>query len=302
MNTNDEEYVEGDWLKAGEIAAEALAFGEELIKKGNRLLVVCDKIDDKIIELGGIPAFPTQISCNEIAAHYCPAADDEIIFEDQVCCLDVGASVNGAIGDNALTVDLSGKHADLVKASRDALNNAIKVIQPGVRLGDIGKEIVDTITSYGFSPVKNLSGHGLGVYGIHTKPTVPNFDTGDPTTLEEGDIIAIEPFATDGKGMIYESGQQMSTIYALINKRPVRNLMVRDILKDIESYKGLPFTTRWLTKKFPVGKVTFSLRQLSQLEIIKDYPPLIEQAKGLVSQAEHSVIVKDKPIILTKKS
>jgi methionyl aminopeptidase len=185
-----------DWIKAGKIAAETLEHGRLMIKKGNKLVDVCDACDKKIYELGAIPAFPSQISCNDIAAHFCPEENDETVFDEQLASLDVGACLNGAIGDNAVTVDLSGKYSDLVKASRDALNNALKTVKVGATLGEIGKAIQESIESYGFSPIRNLSGHGLASYNIHDKPSIPNFDTGDDTQLEEGMHIAIEPFAT----------------------------------------------------------------------------------------------------------
>lgn len=288
-----------NWRKAGKIAAEALKYGGGLIKKGSSLLTVSDQIEKKIIDLGGKMAFPAQISCDHIAAHYCAEPDDKTVFEDQLACLDVGVEVEGAIGDNALTVDLSGKHTELVKASREALNNAIKIIQIGTPLGEIGKTIQETISSYGFSPIKNLSGHGLDYYNIHTRPTIPNFDTGDKTKLEKGMVIAVEPFATTGAGMIYEL--ERANIFALVNPKPVRSPFAREILKFItQNYKTLPFTTRWLSKKFGLGKTNFALRELLKNEIIKQFPPLPEKNKGMVSQAEHTLLIDDKVEILTK--
>jgi len=288
-----------NWRKAGKVAAEALKYGGGLIKKGSSLLTVSDQIEKKIIDLGGKMAFPAQISCDHIAAHYCAEPDDKTVFEDQLACLDVGVEVEGAIGDNALTVDLSGKHTELVKASREALNNAIKIIQIGTPLGEIGKTIQETISSYGFSPIKNLSGHGLDYYNIHTRPTIPNFDTGDKTKLEKGMVIAVEPFATTGAGMIYEL--ERANIFALVNPKPVRSPFAREILKFItQNYKTLPFTTRWLSKKFGLGKTNFALRELLKNEIIKQFPPLPEKNKGMVSQAEHTLLIDDKVEILTK--
>ncbi len=287
-----------DWRKAGKLAAEVLDFGKSLIKKGAKMLEVSDKIDAKIYELGGKPAFPSQISCDHIAAHYCAHPDDDIVFDEQLCCLDVGVHVDGAIGDNATSVDLSGKNPELVKASREALDAAIKVVAPGITLGEVGRAIHEVITSYGFAPVRNLSGHGLGRYEIHTSPSVPNYDNHDPTELEEGQIIAIEPFATKGKGMIFES--EPSTIYSLIQKKPVRSPAAREVLKNIEQYDSLPFTTRWLTKNMPLFKVKFGLRELVQNGVLREHPPLPDADKGLVSQAEHTIMVKDKPEILTK--
>ncbi|MBD3361594.1 type II methionyl aminopeptidase [Candidatus Woesearchaeota archaeon] len=288
-----------DWRKAGKIAAEALDYGKGLIKKDSSLLEVSDKIEEKIKQLGGKPAFPVQISCDSIAAHYCAEPDDETVFKNQLVSLDVGVHVNGAIGDNALTVDLSGEHADLIKASRDALNNAAKVLQIGIPLNKIGEAIQETIQSFDFSPIKNLSGHGLDLFDIHTKPTVPNFDNGNTEELKKGQVIAIEPFATNGVGMIYEG--ERANIFALKEKKPVRAPFAREILKHIEDeYKTLPFTTRWLTRKFGQGKTNLALKELLSKEIINKFPPLPEKNKGLVSQAENTFLIGEKVETLTK--
>ncbi len=286
--------------KAVKIAAEARDFGASLIKKDASLLDVTKKVEDKILKLGGEMAFPPQISLNDCAAHFYPDEDDKIIFKDQVCSLDVGVHIDGFIGgDTAITVDLSKENEELIKASREALNNAIKIIKPGITLAEIGKAIQETIQSFDFAPVRNLSGHGLDEYNIHAKPSIPNYDNGDPTELQEDQLIAIEPFASKGAGIIYESGN--ATIFQLIAKKPVRNIYTRQILKELEKYKGLPFCRRWLTEKFSLPKVNFALRELKNLEILREYPPLVDKNHGIISQAEHTLIVKDKPIILTKK-
>jgi methionyl aminopeptidase len=76
--------------------------------------------------------------------------------------------------------------------------------------------------------------------------------------------------------------------------------MTREVLKEIKSYQGLPFTSRWLITKFGAGKTAFALRELGSMGVLDAHPPLLEKGKGLVSQAEHSVIVQDKPIVYTK--
>ncbi|MFH0868317.1 MAG: type II methionyl aminopeptidase [Candidatus Woesearchaeota archaeon] len=283
---------------AGKIAAQVLEYGQSLIKKDASLLEVLDKIENKIFELGGKPAFPVQVSCDHIAAHYCSDEEDKTVFSDQIVCLDIGVQIDGFIGDTAVTIDLSGKHEDLVKASREALENAIKTVKVGVTLGEIGKIIQDTIQKYGFAPVRNLSGHGLGKYEQHTNPSIPNFDNGDNTKIEKGMVFAIEPFASTGAGIVRDSG--IATVFTLENKKPVRGVITRQVLKEIESYNDLPFTTRWLTKKFG-AKAKFALREMEQLGMLHSYPPLADKDKGLVSQAEHSILVDDsgKVIVLT---
>lgn len=288
-----------DWRKAGKIAAEALEYGRTLIKKKASLLEVSDKVEAKIAQLGGKPAFPVQLSCDHFAAHCCADEDDKTILDSQVVSLDVGVHINGAVGDTALTVDLSGKYSDLVKASKEALDAAEKVLQVGAELRKIGKAIQETIQSYGFSPIKNLSGHGLDLYNIHTSPTVPNFDNGNTAKLEKGQIIAIEPFATNGAGMIYET--ERANLFALKNPKPVRSPFAREVLQFIgENYQTLPFTTRWLARKFGHGKTNLAIRELLNNGILDQFPPLPEKNKGIVTQAENSFLIDNKVEVLTK--
>ncbi len=286
-----------NWIKAGKIAHEALFYGKDLIKKGASYADVTDKIEAKIFELGAKPAFPVQISMNEVAAHFTVDPGEDIVFDNQLVSLDVGVHVDGCIGDNALTVDLSGNNKELVKASEDALKAAIETVKLGCDLGTIGKAIHDAITNYGFSPIKNLSGHGLDKFNIHAKPTIPNFDTGDKTKLEKGTVIAIEPFATDGAGIIYESGP--GNLFALIQRKPVRSPIARKVLMEIEEYENLPFSTKWLSKKFSVPQIKFALMELKNIGAVKEYPPLIDRNKGMVSQAEHTLLIDDEVVVLT---
>lgn len=285
------------WRQAGKIAGQVREYGKSLIKPGASLLEVSDKIEDKIRELGAGMAFPAQISCDHIAAHYCAHPRDDIIFDKQVVCLDVGIEIEGCIGDTACTVDLSGENEKLVNASKDALEAAISIVKVGTTLGEIGKVIQTAITKYGFAPVRNLSGHGIAPYNIHTKPSVPNFDSGEKNILEQGMIVAIEPFATTGKGLIQEAG--VSTIFSLIKPKPVRDPFSKKLLQYLERYNGLPFTTRWLYREFPPVKVAFALRELTRIGALHSYPPLVEVQHGIVSQAEHTLYIGDEVEVLT---
>ena len=292
-----EEATKQKFINAGRISAEVRDYGASLIKKNSSLLEVVEAVEKKIFELGAQPAFPVQISCDHIAAHYCPESDDKIVFGEQLVSLDVGVHIDGCIGDTAYTVDLSGKHGDVVKAAQKALDEALKVVRVGATLGEIGKAIQDTIQSYGYSPVRNLSGHGIDAYNIHTEPTIPNYDTHDKTTLKKGQVVAIEPFATNGFGMIQEAGQP--SVFMLVVKKPVRNPITREVLKQIEAYHGLPFCRRWLVRQFGV-KANYALREMTMMGMLQQFPPLVEVKKGMVAQAEHTVLLDDEPIILTK--
>ncbi len=287
-----------NYILAGKIAAQVRDYGKSLIKEGSSVLEILDNVEKKISELNAKPAFPAQISLNETAAHFCPEENDKTILTDQLVSLDIGVHINGCIGDTAITIDLSGKYSDLIKASDKALENALKIIHTGISLGEIGMEIEDTIKSFGFNPVRNLSGHGLGIYSIHKKPTIPNYNTKDKTILEEDQIIAVEPFSTIGFGMIQEKG--LPTIFTLGRNFSSRVDFVRKIIKEIESYKGLPFTTRWLTKKFSKQQAAYALAELMRNECLIDHPPLVEISGGFVSQSEHTIIVGEKTRILTE--
>ena len=286
------------YRKAGRIAATALKEGAAMVEPGVRLKDVLDKVEARITAMGGGIAFPAQLSLNEVAAHSCPSLEDDTEFKQgDVVKLDVGAHIDGRVADNATTIDL-GDHEELLAASRDALHAALRMATPGTPLGSIGKTIQETIASHGFKPIRNLSGHGLGRYQVHTRPSIPNTPTGDTTPLEEDMTVAIEPFATDGEGAIQEGGT--ATVFSPATMRPTRSPYARRVAGTVKGYHGLPFASRWLEKEYGVGKTRIALQELQRNNSIKAHPPLSEKRGGLVSQHEHSVIVKDKPIIYTR--
>lgn len=278
------------WRKAGEIARRTLDYGVSLVKKGVKIREACDKIDQKVVELGGIPAWPVQVSMDHVAAHYTPDYDDDEVFEEQVVKLDVGACYDGYIGDNAATIDLSGKYSKHLKAAEEALYAAEKILKAGVTLNEIGKEIENTMRKYELRPIKNLSGHALSRWVIHDKPSIPNIANGSGIKLEEGQVIAIEPFATNGIGFVDE--YEKANIFSVVNKKPVRSPYTREVLKFIlEEYNQLPFCHRWLAEKFGPGKASLAIRELMKAAVIHEYPPLVERTKGIVAQFENTYLI-----------
>ena len=288
-----------DHEKAGKIAAEVLVFGKKLIKEGAVLGDVSNKVEEKIKKLKGEIAFPCQISINEVAAHYCPDFNDmTVIKKGDLVKLDLGVHVKGKIADTACSIDVGGdKNLELIKASKDALKEATDLMRPGVKLNEIGKAVEEVIVGQGFNPIRNLSGHEVSDYELHAGLTVPNYDDGDETELKENQVFAVEPFATTGDGYIKDS--KNSGIYKLLMPKNVRS--GRDILNYVmKEYKSLPFARKWLLKKFSGFKLNFGLRILEKEEIVLHYKQLVERSNGLVSQAENTIIVKDKPVVLTK--
>lgn len=291
-----------NFLKAGSIAREVRAFGKSLIVKGASYNSVIDQINEKILDLEGKPAFPPQIALNYVAAHYLPQPDEDIVFSDQVIKLDVGICYNGAIGDCAVTIDLSGKYQKLLDATEAALLAAEKTVKVGVKFSEIGKVIEETIASYGFNSVKNLAGHGLGYYKIHTAPQVPNYyDKSSNVVIRPEMTFAIEPFATNGKGFIHEQG--VATIFSYIKTKSVKTESAKFILNKIKSLNGLPFAIHhFMGDKFSLKDIREGIHELLQSGIIAGYAPLVEDEPFMVAQAENSVLVdKDGTVTITTR-
>ncbi len=295
------EQYKRDFIRAGSIAGQVRAFGKSLIQPGASYNAVISQIYQKIKELGAIPAFPPQIALDDVAAHFLPQPGTDIIFKAQVVKLDVGICFNGAIGDCAATIDLSGKHQALVDAAEAALLNAERSIKVGLPIREIGKIIESTIASYHLKPVKNLCGHGLGYYKIHTAPSIPNCDDKSNGVIKPGMTFAIEPFATNGKGMIYEATNP--TIFSFLENRPVQSGYAKALLAKIKTFKGLPFSFHnLLSEDLSLIETKLALNELMALEIIAGYPPLVEEAHGLVAQAENSVLVdKNGEVFITTR-
>lgn len=153
-----------DYQKAGEIAKKITAYAREIIKPDILLLEIAQKIHKQIEKLGAKAAFPVNLSIDDIAAHYHPTLNDETKASGLIK-IDIGIHVNGFIADTAFSIDLTpnNEHKELIQASETALENALSLLSkdPDSSLNNIGELIQKTIEEQGFSPIINLSGHGL---------------------------------------------------------------------------------------------------------------------------------------------
>ena len=273
--------------EAGEILAQVREEAAERVEVGASHLELAEWTEERIRELGGEPAFPVNISIDEEAAHATPSADDSSTFGEEMINLDIGVHINGWLADTAITVDLSG-HDDLAEAPEAALDAALDLVEPGVETGEIGAAIEEVIDDYGYNPVVNLTGHGLGRWDQHTPPNIPNRAVSQSVELEAGDVVAVEPFATDGGGKVSEGSDEQ--IFALDREQSVRNRDARQALEQItEEFRTLPFATRWLD----VDRPEMALRRLERQNVVHGYPVLKEDEGALVSQKEHTVIVTE---------
>ncbi len=281
-----------DFIRAGALAKEIRCYGKELIVKGASYNEVIAKIKHKIVAVGARAAFPPQIALDDIAAHYLPQPDEDIEFTNQVVKLDIGVSYNGAIGDTAVTVDLSGAYAGLIAAAEAALLAAEGIIEVGLPIRNIGKIIEQTIVAKGYKPIKNLSGHGLGQYQIHTAPSIPNYEDQSRGIIKAGMTFAIEPFATTGRGQIVEAGEAL--IFSFLQRKPLLDDLTKTLIAKIKEFQGLPFAIHdMIGKGLELADVRKGLKQLVKIGAINGYGPLVEAKGSRVAQAENSVLVDE---------
>lgn len=284
--------------QAGEIAKKAKTFAREIIKQKMLLVEIADKIEEFIIKEGGKPAFPVNLSINEIAAHSTPAYNDTEKAHG-LLKVDIGVHIKGMIADTAFSIDLenSEENKKLIQTAESALKKAIETISLSTQLNKIGEAIEQEVTQKGFQPIRNLSGHSIAEYELHAGLTIPNHDNSQTASIEEG-IYAIEPFVTSGAGFVING--RPSGIYEIRKEAPVRDSFAREVLKYIkEEFKTLPFCARQLHKEFG-SRVVIALKQIEQAGILHDHPQLIERDRKPVAQAEHTVIItKNEKIVTT---
>jgi methionyl aminopeptidase len=277
--------------KAGRIAAECREWARTNIRPGVEMRWVLESVERMIRERGGEPGFPAQSSRNHIAAHYCTHPTDPLRYEEgDVVKVDFGVHVDGYVADTAASVDLSkdGRWKKLVQASSDALAAAIATVGDGVQVGDLGAAIERTIMSHGYQPVRNLTGHGLGRWKVHTPPQIPNCAERTNHRLRTGMVIAIEPFACTGRGYISEKGK--AEVFMMVRPPLKAKGLDRDVLKDIEGWRGLPIARRYFTHRDP-AVVDETLSKLAKQGSLMRYPPLVEEEGVMVSQTEHSLYI-----------
>lgn len=190
------------------IAAGALKAAGEAVEPGVSTEEINRIAHNFITKSGAIPTFKgysgypaaTCISINDEVIHGIPSKK-RIIKAGDIVSIDVGATFNGYVGDNAATFaagDISPEAQRLCDTTRESLYEGIKAAVAGGRIGDIGSTIQRYCEERGFSVVREFTGHGVGKQ-MHEDPSVPNFGTpGRGVRLLPGMTIAIEPMINMG--------------------------------------------------------------------------------------------------------
>lgn len=195
--------------QGGEILGAALSLMRDAVRPGVTTLEL-DEIGDRFIRQheGATPAFKglygfpraTCISINEEIVHGIPSRK-RVLAEGDIVTLDLGVKLAGYYTDSAITVPVGEIDAEtqrLLDVTEEALRVAIAAAVVGNHVGDIGHAVQQVVEPEGFTIVRDLVGHGVGL-GPHEEPQVPNYGKpGRGPKLLPGLTIAIEPMVNAG--------------------------------------------------------------------------------------------------------
>ncbi len=209
---------------AGRVAATALKLAGAAVEPGVSTWEI-DRVARRYIEgqgakptflgYGGYPA-TAGVSVNNVVIHGIPSKK-KIVKEGDIVSIDVGATYEGFVGDNAYTFPCGkvGPEAQrLMDTTREALAAGIKAAVPGARLGDVGSAVQRYAEARGYSVVRDYVGHGVGAR-MHEDPSVPNYGTpGRGVRLLPGMTIAIEPMVNQGTAEVRTLADGWTTVTA----------------------------------------------------------------------------------------
>jgi len=288
--------------ESGRILRETREELKGFIRENMPIIKVCEKAEELIRSKGAKPAFPCNVSINEIAAHYTsPPGDKRTIPENSLVKVDIGAHVDGYVTDTAVTVCFNHELRDMVETAEQALKKAIEIIQPNMSTSKIGAVIEQAIKSRGYRPVSNLTGHQVGRYLVHAGTSLPNVAHISLTKVRLGEAYAVEPFVTvqNAAGKVEESSEV--TIFRFVKQKPLKNPYAKKLLTYIEeNFRTLPFAERWLQGIVPQEHYQEAFRELLVSKAVMGYPVFVEASGKPVAQAEHTVLlVEDGCLVLT---
>ncbi|HDD69403.1 MAG TPA: type II methionyl aminopeptidase [Candidatus Korarchaeota archaeon] len=292
MSLKRDEYE--PYHRIGKVLGKLLSEESKRIRPRDKLIEICERIENRIIEEGFFPAFPVNISINEVAAHYTSPPDDiREVPEASIVKLDVGIRIDGYIVDAARTLVFDDKLQKLADAAQSCLEAAERVMKQGVNLQQVGQTIYDEARRWGFKTIANLSGHKIDRYKLHAGVGVPNVPIPVDYKLKVGDIFAVEPFLTFSNVPGVAKPSKEVYIYSLRKKiRSLSKVQEKIIFLAESRFRKLPFAERWLVKS--IGRrVSEELSFLTRKGALTSYPVLIEAKKGFVSQAEDTFLITE---------
>lgn len=194
--------------QAGRIAANALKAAGAAVEPGVSTWEIDRVVRRSIEKQGGTPTelgycgFPASacVSVNNVVIHGIPSKK-QILKEGDIVSVDLCATYEGYIGDNAYTFpcgEVSAEAQRLMDATRVSMEEGIRAAVAGNRLGDVGSAVQRYVEARGYSVVRDYVGHGVGAK-MHEDPSVPNYGTpGRGVRLLPGMTITVEPMINQG--------------------------------------------------------------------------------------------------------
>lgn len=192
---------------SGQLVARVLAELRRMCVPGCTTRELDQAAERMIRDAGAVPTFkgfhgfPFSIcaSVNEQIVHGFPS--EYGLKEGDIISIDVGATLNGFVGDSAITVPIgriSEEKARLIRVAEECLELAIEQCRPGRRLGDLGWAVQSHAEAYGYGIVRDHVGHGVG-RKMHEDPQVPNYGKpGSGLKFKPGYVLAVEPMLNMG--------------------------------------------------------------------------------------------------------
>jgi len=290
------------YQRAGKIAKEVRLEIRRTVREGMPIIDICEKVEGLTREKGGKPAFPCNVSVNEVAAHYTsPPNDKQTIPEKSIVKVDIGVHVDGYIADTATTVCFNPEYEDMVNTAEEALETAVELLRPGLSITRFGSEIQKTIKTRGYKPISNLTGHLIKRYIIHAGKSLPNVFNLSTSRIKEGEIYGVEPFVTvtDANGRV--DNLKEVTIFRYQKNKSLKNPYAKQMASYIKkNFLTLPFAERWLNTFASSSNYKSAFSELLSSKAVMGYPVFVEASRKPVAQAEYTILIeKDGCTILT---
>jgi methionyl aminopeptidase len=280
---------------SGKILRETREEMRSFVKENMPIIEVCEKVEETIRQKGGKPAFPCNVSINDVAAHYTsPPGDKCTIPAGSTVKVDLGVQIDGYVTDTAFTAAFSAEGKAMKSAAEHALQTVIDNIHGGMQLGDIGKLAEKAIINRGFKPISNLTGHSVGRYLIHAGTSIPSVSGFNPHKVETGGVYAVEPFVTSLDAIARVDDYPQHTIFRFLKAKSLKTSPAKKLAKYIETnFHTLPFAERWLIGVLPEEQHKEAFKELQTSKCVMKYPVFIEASRKPVAQAEHTLLIKE---------
>jgi len=326
--------IDNDFKKAAVVHKIVRNSVRGILKENTKIKDIVAHVEDMVLKLykhdrdtyfkqsniDGL-AFPVGVSINNVAAHDSALLDDDRYLErEDVVKIDFGVHQNGHIIDSAFTHvvgfdDVNSEYENLLEASRDATYSAIAMSGPDARILELSELISEIISSYELPldshlknkqivPVEGLGGHDILPYRIHGDKlilSVPNENAQEGMKMVEGEIYAIETYASTGAGVLSQSDNANECSHFMLNPNTKSKKFFKksDAYKGIKHRNGLPFTLQWCDKSH--GKFVRDFKQAITSGDIFAYPPLLDEPHARISQYEHTIRIRDGSVTIYSK-